>query len=123
MGTFGLGTVFELGRSVVETLMQFQVVAITQRYMTEIVNASQNGRPLPAGFGDGTHTVTVTGAETLAGHDLYLYFMDASCVVIGGLATSAANESGVIPGGAAYVLTQLWTGANVPFTLTAADAG
>ncbi|MEP6761008.1 MAG: hypothetical protein ABJA93_06550 [Sporichthyaceae bacterium] len=29
----------------------------------------------------------------------------------------------VIPGGAAYVLTQLWTGAQVPFTLTATDAG
>ena len=79
--------------------------------------------PLPAGFGDGTHTVTVTGEETLAGHDLYLYFMDASCVAIGSQATSAANESGVIPGGAAYVLTQLWSGANVPFTLTAEDAG
>ena len=58
-----------------------------------------------------------------AGHDIDLYFMDASCVVIGAQATSAANESGVIPGGAAYVLTQLWTGADVPFTLTAVDAG
>jgi len=79
--------------------------------------------PLPSGFGDGTHTVTVTGEETLAGHDIDLYFMDASCVVIGSQATASANESGVIPGGAAYVLTQLWTGANVPFTLTAEVAG
>lgn len=79
--------------------------------------------PLPAGFGDGTHTVTITGAETPAGHDIDLYNMAASCVVIGAQATSAANESGVIPGGAAYVLTQLWTGADVPFTLTAVDAG
>ena len=49
--------------------------------------------------------------------------MDASCQVIGSAASSAANESGVIPGGTAYVLTQLFTGAQVPFTLTATDAG
>ncbi len=49
--------------------------------------------------------------------------MESSCQVFGSTATSATNESGVIPGGTAYVLTQLWTGAQVPFTLTAADAG
>jgi hypothetical protein len=43
--------------------------------------------------------------------------------VIGSAASSAADESGVIPGGTAYVLTQLYTGAAVPFTLTATDAG
>ena len=42
---------------------------------------------------------------------------------VGSTATSAPDESGVIPGGAAYVLTQLWSGADVPFTLTALDAG
>jgi extracellular elastinolytic metalloproteinase len=78
---------------------------------------------LPSGFGDGVHTVTVTGGETPAGHDIDLYFYDASCAVIGSIATSGADESGVIPGGTAYVLTHLWTGANVPFTLTATDAG
>ncbi|HEU4913698.1 MAG TPA: M36 family metallopeptidase [Actinomycetes bacterium] len=78
---------------------------------------------LPAGFGDGTHTVSVVGEETPAGHDIDLYYLDSSCQVVGSTASSAANESGVIPGGAAYVLTQLWSGANVPFTLTAVDAG
>jgi extracellular elastinolytic metalloproteinase len=79
---------------------------------------------LPTGFGDGTHTVTVTGGEsTPAGHDIDLYFLDSTCQVIGSAASSAADESGVIPGGAAYVLTQLYTGADVPFTLTATDAG
>jgi Zn-dependent metalloprotease len=78
---------------------------------------------LPSGFGDGTHTIAVKGEETPAGHDLDVYYLDASCAVIGSTATSAPDESGVIPGGAAYVLTQLWTGANVPFTLTATDAG
>ena len=65
MGAFGLGTVFELGRSVVETLMQFQVIAITQRYMTQIVAASQNGRPLPAGFGQTMGAVM--GGASIAG--------------------------------------------------------
>jgi extracellular elastinolytic metalloproteinase len=78
---------------------------------------------LPAGFGDGTHTVSVKGEETPAGHDIDLYFLDSSCQVVGSAASSAADESGVIPGGAAYVLTQLFTGANVPFTLTATDSG
>jgi extracellular elastinolytic metalloproteinase len=78
---------------------------------------------LPAGFGDGTHTITVTGGETPAGHDIDVYFLDSACVVTGSAATSSPDESGVIPGGTAYVLTQLWTGANVPFTLRAVDAG
>jgi len=78
---------------------------------------------LPAGFGDGTHVIEVKGEETPAGHDIDVYYMDASCQVIGSTASSAPDESGVIPGGTAYVLTQLWTGAQVPFTLTATDAG
>lgn len=78
---------------------------------------------LPAGFGDGTHTITVKGEETPLGHDLDLYYLDSSCAVIGATATAAPDESGVIPGGTAYVLTQLWFGVDVPFTLTAVDAG
>ena len=78
---------------------------------------------LPAGFGDGQHTVTVTGGETPAGHDLDLYFLGSDCSLKGSAATAAANESGVIPGGTTYVLTQLYTGANVPVTITAVDAG
>jgi hypothetical protein len=78
---------------------------------------------LPSGFGDGTHVVTVTGEPTPAGHDIDVYFYDSQCKVVGSAASSAADESGVIPGGAAYVVTHLWTGANVPFTLTATDAG
>ncbi len=79
---------------------------------------------LPAGFGDGQHTVTVRGGEsTPAGHDLDLYFLGSDCSLKGSAASAAADESAVIPGGAAYVLTQLYTGANVPITLTAVDAG
>ncbi|MDQ1669335.1 MAG: extracellular elastinolytic metalloproteinase [Actinomycetota bacterium] len=79
---------------------------------------------LPSGFGDGTHTVTVVGGEsTPAGHDIDLYFLDSQCELNGSAASSAADESTVIPGGTTYVISQLWTGANVPITLTAKDAG
>jgi extracellular elastinolytic metalloproteinase len=78
---------------------------------------------LPKGFGDGTHNVSVSGGEsTPAGHDLDLYFLDSQCQLIGSAATSAADESTTIPGGTAYVLTQLWLGANVPITLSATAA-
>jgi extracellular elastinolytic metalloproteinase len=78
---------------------------------------------LPKGFGDGTHSISVTGGEsTPAGHDLDLYFLDSQCGLLGSAATASADESSTIPGGTAYVLTQLFTGANVPFTLTAKAA-
>ncbi|GAB3599429.1 hypothetical protein GCM10027446_31250 [Angustibacter peucedani] len=79
---------------------------------------------LPSGFGDGQHTVSVKGGEsTPAGHDLDLYFLGSDCSLKGSTATAAADEQTVVPGGTAYVLTQLYTGAAVPFTLTAEDAG
>jgi extracellular elastinolytic metalloproteinase len=79
---------------------------------------------LPAGSGDGQHSVAVEGGEsTPAGHDLDLYFLGSDCSLVGSAATASADESTVVPGGAAYVLTQLYTGANVPFTLTVLDVG
>jgi extracellular elastinolytic metalloproteinase len=78
---------------------------------------------LPKGFGDGTHSIAVTGGDsTPAGYDLDLYFLDSQCALLGSAATAAPDESSTIPGGTAYVLTQLFTGANVPFTLTAKAA-
>jgi hypothetical protein len=41
---------------------------------------------------------------------------------LGSAATESPDESSTVPGGTAYVLTQLFTGANVPFTLTAKAA-
>jgi len=79
---------------------------------------------LPSGFGDGTHTVTVTGNDsTPAGHDLDLYFLNSGCELVGSAASAAADESTVIPGSTAYVVSQLYTGADVAITLTAKDAG
>ena len=79
---------------------------------------------LPSGFGDGLHTVSVTGtsdADGTVGHDLDLYFLDSSCQLTGENATASADESAPIPPGTVYVLTQLYQGANVSIALTAAD--
>lgn len=45
----------------------------------------------------------------------------ASCALIGTAASSASDESGTLPSGARYVLTQLWPGAAVPIMLTATN--
>ena len=79
---------------------------------------------LPSGFSDGLHSVSVTGtsaADSTAGHDLDLYFLDSSCELTGSAATPSADESAVIPPGSVYVLTQLYTGANVTVAVTAVD--
>ncbi|MHA3703398.1 M36 family metallopeptidase [Jatrophihabitans sp. YIM 134969] len=79
---------------------------------------------LPAGFGDGRHTVTVSGtggAEATLGHDVDLYFLDSSCALVGSSATAATDESTSIPPGAVYVLTQLYLGADVEITVRATD--
>lgn len=75
---------------------------------------------LPDSFGDGAHKIEVHGGGT-APYDVDLYFYDASCALIGTASSSAADESGTLPSGARYVLTQLWLGAAVPITLTATD--
>ena len=57
---------------------------------------------LPTGFGDGTHTIAVTGGEsTPAGLDLDLYFLDSQCALLGSAATASADESTTIPEGPA----------------------
>jgi extracellular elastinolytic metalloproteinase len=76
--------------------------------------------PLPESFGDGAHQVVVR-AESGAPYDLDLYFYDASCELVGSAASAAADESATLPSDTRYVLTQLWLGAAVPFTLTATD--
>jgi len=78
----------------------------------------------PAGFSDGLHSVSVKGtspADDTLGHDLDLYFVDSACQPTGSVATSAADESAVIPPGTVYVISQLYTGAAVDVTVTAVD--
>ncbi len=78
----------------------------------------------PAGFSDGLHSVSVKGtsdADATLGHDLDLYFLDSSCQLTGSVATAAADESAVIPPGSVYLLTHLYTGADVDVAVTAVD--
>ncbi|WP_349409849.1 M36 family metallopeptidase [Pseudalkalibacillus sp. SCS-8] len=74
---------------------------------------------LPEQYGDGIHNFTLEGAETAGDYDYDVYFYNKNFELIGGVATAGANESGVIPGGTKYVYVGLYTGASVPFTLTA----
>jgi hypothetical protein len=75
---------------------------------------------LPASFGDGAHTVKVSGSSA-APWDLDVYFYAADCTLTGSAASSAADESGTIPSGTKYVLSHLWSGANVEVTVLAED--
>ena len=74
---------------------------------------------LPESFGDGVHKVTATGSGPT--YDLDLYFFNADCELIGSAASSAADESGTLPSGTAYVLTSNWAGAATEVTLKAVD--
>jgi extracellular elastinolytic metalloproteinase len=75
---------------------------------------------LPDSFGDGVHKVSVKG-DSAAPYDIDLYFYDAACARTGTAGSSAADESGTLPSGTKYVVSQLWLGAGVPITLTATD--
>ncbi|HET6626519.1 MAG TPA: M36 family metallopeptidase [Nocardioidaceae bacterium] len=68
---------------------------------------------------DGQHAFSMTSSATNVDTDVYLY--DADCVLLGSYATSAANEAGTIPSGTAYLLTSLYAGAAVDYTLTISD--
>jgi hypothetical protein len=69
--------------------------------------------------GDGQHAFTMESSATNIDADVYLY--DAECNQLAAYATAAANESGSIPSGTAYVLTHLYLGAGPEITLTITD--
>ncbi len=75
---------------------------------------------VPDSFGDGVHAVTVTGTSA-APHDLDVYLYSADCTVLGSAASSAADESGTLPSGTKYILSHLWSGAQVDIEVTATD--
>lgn len=74
---------------------------------------------LPDSFGDGAHKVSTTGSAIL--YDLDLYFYNADCDLIGAAASAAPDESGALPSGTKYVITNNWVGAGVEVNLTAVD--
>ncbi len=73
---------------------------------------------LPDGFGDGIHNLKVAGPGN-GSYDFDIFFYNSSFEYIGSIATTAADESGVIPGGTRYVYVGLYSGNNINFTLTA----
>jgi hypothetical protein len=70
--------------------------------------------------GDGAHAISVKG-NGVGAWDLDLYFYNSSCQLLGQVATAAADETGVIPSNAKYVVTHLFLGAALPVTLTITD--
>ncbi len=73
---------------------------------------------LPKAYGDGIHTFNLSGSAD-SDYDYDVFFYNKNFEVIGSVATSGADEAGVIPGGTAYVYVGLYTGVDVPFTFTA----
>jgi extracellular elastinolytic metalloproteinase len=69
--------------------------------------------------GDGQHAFSMTSGASNIDTDVYMY--DADCVQLASYATSAANESGTIPSGTAYILTSMYAGAAATYTLTIKD--
>jgi hypothetical protein len=69
--------------------------------------------------GDGQHAFRMESSDTNIDSDVYVY--DADCNRLADYATSAADESGTLPSGAAYVLTSLYAGAAADITLTITD--
>jgi len=70
--------------------------------------------------GDGAHAISVKG-DGAGVWDLDVYFYNSSCQLLGQVATAAADETGVIPSNAKYVVTHLYLGAALPVTLTITD--
>lgn len=73
---------------------------------------------LPKQYGDGIHNFTLKG-ESSSAYDYDVYFYNENFELIGGVATAGADETGVIPGGTRYVYVGLYSGTNIPFTLSA----
>ncbi len=74
---------------------------------------------LPEDFGDGAHTMSLAAGPTAV--DLDVYFFNEECQVIGDIATAAANETGAIPAGTTYVVTNNYAGVAADVVLTAVD--
>ncbi|HEU5140170.1 MAG TPA: M36 family metallopeptidase [Bacillales bacterium] len=100
-------------------------LAVTQNEFT----TTQNPEPasqgidgyvvtLPEQYGDGIHNIKVAGPGD-GSYDLDVYFYNKDFELIGYIATASGDEVGVIPGGTKYAYVGLYTGANIPFTLTA----
>jgi hypothetical protein len=68
----------------------------------------------------GTTVAVRLAAGTTPVDDLDAYFYDADCNLLAydAMVTDSANETGVAPAGAAFMIVDLYTGANVSYTVT-----
>ena len=75
---------------------------------------------LPEDFRLGTALIEVVGADVTGAHDVDVYFYDSGCSLMNDYSlTGGPNESGSIAPGAAWVVVDLFLGANATFDLKA----
>ncbi|HEX2240596.1 MAG TPA: hypothetical protein VHJ82_05595 [Actinomycetota bacterium] len=63
--------------------------------------------------------VSLKGTGSAVPHDLALYFYDSSCTLMDPQLNAGADEAGLLPAGAAWIVIDSLVGANTTFTLTA----
>lgn len=114
----GIGSLADVGATLAVTENEF---VVTQNPTPTTQGLDGYVVTLPNEFGDGIHTFNLAGSSDMD-YDFDVFFYNKNFEVIGSVATSGADESGVIPGGTAYVYVGLYSGANVPFTFTAASS-
>jgi putative nucleotidyltransferase with HDIG domain len=73
---------------------------------------------LPAGAPGAGAPVSATGSDLLGLHNLAVRFLSSDCSLLGQLDTSAADEAGVLPAGARYVVVSDRLGIGTAITLT-----
>jgi hypothetical protein len=75
---------------------------------------------LPQEFAMGTGQVEVIGTDTSGAHDFNVYFYDAGCALMDDYSlTGGTDESGAIAPGTAFIVIDLFVGANATFDLKA----
>ena len=74
---------------------------------------------VPPEFQLGTASLEVLGADTTGAYDLDVYFLDAGCTVMEPYMQGGVDPSGTILPGAAWIVVDLFAGANATFDLKA----
>ena len=80
---------------------------------------------LPDSYGDGTHIIDVKATPLAADPrpDVDVYFLSADCQATGDVASTAPRETGTIPQGSKYVVSQLYTTAGATISVDATSGG
>ncbi|HZD79769.1 MAG TPA: hypothetical protein VE646_06985 [Actinomycetota bacterium] len=80
---------------------------------------------LPDGYQDGTSVISVRPESDLpqARADVDVFFLSSDCQLTGSVATASAGESGTVPQGTWYVVTELYTSVASRIVLDAGRVG